>query len=71
MPLAPLRSADRVVAGYATIAFGIGGIGGAIQRQWIFAVTGAIMAGAGFALLLHDHRRWRVARRIRSGRRSI
>lgn len=65
--IAPLRPFDRVVAGYATLAFAFGAAESAIMREWSFALLGGIMTVAGVALLLHDHLRWRAAR---SRRRS-
>ena len=61
--LRPLRPFDRVVAGYATLAFALGGGRSAALRDWRFALLGAVMSVAGVALLLHDHRRWRAERR--------
>jgi hypothetical protein len=61
--LPPLRAPERVLAGYATVAFGIGAAGSVMHREWTFAAIGTIMAAAGVALLLHDHRQWRAVRR--------
>ena len=63
MPLAPLRPFDRIVAGYATLAFAMGAAESVTVRDWIFASLGALMAGLGIALLVHDHLRWRTERR--------
>lgn len=60
--LAPLRPFDRVVAGYATLAFALGAGESVLVREWSFALLGGIMAASGIALLLHDHRRWRATR---------
>lgn len=68
MRLEPLRPFDRVVAGYATLAFALGSGESAVRREWSFALLGAILAVAGVALIGYDHRRWRAARRAgRSG----
>jgi hypothetical protein len=64
--LQPLRPFDRVVAGYATLAFALGGGKSATAHEWGFALLGTVMAGAGVALLLLDHRRWRTSRRARA-----
>ena len=63
MRLQPLRPFDRVVAGYATLAFALGAGESAALRDWSFALLGVILTAAGVALLVHDHRRWRAARR--------
>jgi hypothetical protein len=63
MRLEPLRPFDRVVAGYATLAFALGAGESAAMHEWRFALLGAIPTAAGVALLLYDHRRWRAARR--------
>lgn len=63
MRLEPLRPIDRVVAGYATLAFALGAGESVAMRELGFALLGAIPAAAGVALLLYDHRRWRAARR--------
>lgn len=63
MRLEPLRPFDRVVAGYATLAFALGAGESAVLREWRFAMLGATLAALGVALLGHDHRRWRAARR--------
>ncbi len=60
--ISPLRPFDRVVAGYATLAFAFGAAESAIMGEWSFALLGGIMTVAGVALLLHDHRRWRASR---------
>lgn len=62
LQLAPLRPFDRVVAGYATLAFALGAGESALVGEWSFALLGGIMAASGVALLLHDHRRWRAER---------
>lgn len=58
-----LRPFDRVVAGYATSAFAIGGGHSVMTREWHFALLGFTLTAAGVALLLTDHRRWRIERR--------
>jgi len=63
MRLAPLRPFDRIVAGYATLAFALGAARSATMHEWGFVLLGVVFMAAGFALLLHDHRRWRTARR--------
>ena len=63
MRLELLRPFERVVAGYATLAFALGAGESAVMREWSFALLGAVLATAGVALLLHDHRRWRAERR--------
>lgn len=63
MPLAPLRPFDRIVAGYATLAFAMGAAESVSVREWIFASLGTVMAALGIALLVHDHLRWRTERR--------
>lgn len=63
MPLAPLRPFDRIVAGYATVAFAMGAAESVTVREWIFASLGTVMAALGLALLVHDHLRWRIERR--------
>lgn len=63
--LAPLRPFDRIVAGYATLAFAVGAGESAVMREWSIALVGVAMALLGVALLLHDHRRWRAERRSR------
>ncbi len=68
--LAALRPFDRIVAGYATLAFAIGAGESAVMREWSFAVLGGIMTAFGLALLLHDHRRWRAERPLRQVRKS-
>ena len=67
MRLAPLRSFDRVVAGYATIAFAIGAARSVVTHEWMFVVLGATMSGTGVVLLVHDHHRWRARRRRTGG----
>ena len=64
MRLQPLRPVDRVVAGYATLAFALGAGESAAMREWSFVLLGVILTAAGVALLVHDHRRWRAARRV-------
>ena len=61
--LAPLRPFDRIVAGYATLAFAVGAGESAVMREWSVTLVGVAMAALGVALLLHDHRRWRAERR--------
>lgn len=60
--LAPLRPFDRIVAGYATLAFAVGAGESAVMREWSVTLVGVAMAALGVALLLHDHRRWRAER---------
>ncbi len=59
----PLRSFDRIVAGYATSAFALGGAHSIATREWHFALLGFSFTAAGVALLLADHHRWRAQRR--------
>ena len=63
MRIAPLRPFDRVVAGYATLAFAIAAGESIAMREWVIALFGIALSAAGIALLLHDHRRWRAERR--------
>ena len=58
-----LRPFDRIVAGYATSAFALGGGHSVLTREWHFALLGFSFTAAGVALLLADHRRWRAQRR--------
>ena len=71
MRLQPLRPFDRVVAGYATLAFALGAGESAAMRDWSFALLGVILTAAGVALLMHDHRRWRAERRAASVRTPL
>ncbi|MEO7714321.1 MAG: hypothetical protein ABIV10_15520 [Gemmatimonadaceae bacterium] len=61
--MVPLRPFDRIVAGYATSAFALGGGHSILTREWHFALLGFSCTAAGVALLLADHRRWRAQRR--------
>lgn len=61
--VAPLRPFDRIVAGYATSAFALGGGHSLLTREWHFALLGFGFTAAGVALLVADHRRWRAQRR--------
>ena len=63
MRLAPLRPFDRVVAGYATLAFALAAGESIAMHEWLIALFGIALSAAGVALLLHDHRRWRSERR--------
>jgi hypothetical protein len=58
-PIAPLRPFDRVVAGYATLAFGLAAAEGIAMRKWLISATSVLLSAAGVALLMYDHRRWR------------
>jgi hypothetical protein len=64
MRFEPLRSFERVIAGYATLAFALGAGESAVMHEWSYALLGVIFAAAGVALLLYDHRQWRAARRV-------
>lgn len=63
MRLETLRPFERVLAGYATLAFALGAGQSAAMREWSFALLGSILSGAGIVLLVNDHRRWRAERR--------
>lgn len=63
MRLAPLRPFDRVVAGYATLAFALAAGESIVMHEWMIALFGSALSAAGIALLFHDHRRWRSERR--------
>lgn len=69
--LAPLRSFDRIVAGYATLAFAVGAGESAVMREWSITLIGVAMALLGVALLVHDHRRWRAERRSRPSTAAV
>jgi hypothetical protein len=57
--IAPLRPIDRVVAGYATLAFALAAAEAAAMREWLIAAASVAASVAGVALLSHDHRRSR------------
>jgi hypothetical protein len=63
MRLAPLRPFDRVVAGYATLAFALAAGESIAMHEWLIALFGIALSAAGIALLFNDHRRWRSERR--------
>jgi hypothetical protein len=59
MRIPPLRPFDRVVAGYATLAFALAAGESFVVRDWLIAAAGVLLSAAGLVLLAHDHRRWR------------
>jgi hypothetical protein len=63
MRLPPLRPFDRVVGGYATLAFALAAGESIAMHEWAIALCVTMLSAMGIALLLHDHRRWRSQRR--------
>jgi hypothetical protein len=60
MRIAPLRPVDRVVAGYATLAFALAAAEALVTREWLVAAASVLLSAFGVMLLRHDHRRSRT-----------